>query len=177
MNALATIATCLELGLSIDKIKHGLAAYSGSKRRFEYVGKLKSGALLYDDYAHHPTEIRKTLETFRKKYPNSKIVCVFQPHTYSRTKSLFEHFIGAFYDANELLMMDVYPSEREERDESVSSEKLVAGISKIHKSVKLLPNVENVVEYLVQKAYGTDTVILTMGAGDVYKVKNFLDVE
>lgn len=176
LNALVTIAVCLELGLPLEKIKSGLASYVGSKRRFEYIGQLYSGAFLYDDYAHHPTEIKRTLETFRKNYPNSKIICIFQPHTYSRTKSLFEQFVGSFYDADELIMINVYPSEREEIDDSVSSEKLISRIAKIHKSAIFLPNASDVVKYLTQKAYGKDTIIITMGAGDVYQIKDGLDV-
>ena len=177
LNALATIAVCLEMGLSVEKIKQGLASYVGSKRRFEYIGQLSTGAYLYDDYAHHPTEIRKTLETFRKNYPNYKIVCIFQPHTYSRTKSLFEQFIGSFYAADELIMIDIYPSEREEKDDSVSSEKLIDNISKLHKSAIFLPKIDNVVKYLGQKAYGPSTIIITMGAGDVYEIKDSLELK
>lgn len=174
LNALAAIAACLELGLSIDKIKEGLAIYSGSKRRAEFVGELEKGALLYDDYAHHPTEIKRTLEAFRKNYTNSNIVCIFQPHTYSRTKTLFEQFTSSFTAADELIMMDIYPSLREEKDDTVSSEMLIDRISKIHKSAIFLPKADDVVKYLDEKSYGRGTIIITMGAGDVYQIKNSL---
>jgi UDP-N-acetylmuramate--alanine ligase len=170
LNALCTIVACLELGLSIEKIKKGLSKFVGTKRRFEFIGEIESGALLYDDYAHHPTEIRKTLQAFKKTFPNKKIVCIFQPHTFSRTKSLFEQFISSFSDANELILIDIYPSLREEIDNSVSSKLLAEQIKKNHKNVEYIPSLDDVVEYLGQKSFGKDYVLITMGAGDVYKI-------
>nr|MBI5456030.1 UDP-N-acetylmuramate--L-alanine ligase [Candidatus Levybacteria bacterium] len=170
LNALAAIVVCLELGLSIEKIKTGLMKFYGTKRRFEYMGKLLSGALLYDDYAHHPTEIRKTLTAFKKTFPNKKIVCIFQPHTYSRTKSLFEQFIGSFSVADVVLLVDTYTSLREEIDNSVTSKLLADNISRIHKDVIYTPKGEDVIEYLDQKSFGKDYIIITMGAGDIYKI-------
>lgn len=170
LNALASIVVCLELGLSIESIKKGLSSFMGTKRRFEYFGKLSTGAVLYDDYAHHPTEIKKTLIAFRQKFPNKKIVCVFQPHTYSRTKSLFEEFISSFGSANEIVFVDIYPSLREEIDKSVSSQLLADRVSKIHGRVEYVAKLEDVVKYLGQKRYDENYVIVTMGAGDVYQV-------
>ncbi len=174
LNALAAIAVCLELGLSVEKIKTGLMKFHGTKRRFELVGNLSSGAVLYDDYAHHPTEIRKTLTAFKKSFPNKKIVCIFQPHTYSRTKSLFEQFISSFSLADMVLLVDTYPSLREEIDNSVSSKLLAESISKIHKDVLYTPKAEDVVKYLDQKSLGKDYIIITMGAGDIYKISSSL---
>lgn len=170
LNALCATVVCLELGLSIDKIKKGLSKFTGTKRRFEFIGEISSGALLYDDYAHHPTEIRKTLQAFKKTFPNKKIVCIFQPHTYSRTKSLFEQFISSFVDSDLLILIDIYPSLREEVDTSVSSKLLADEITKIHKNVEYIPSLQDVVEYLGQKRFGKDYVLITMGAGDVYKI-------
>lgn len=174
LNALAAIATCLELGLSVERIRAGLMKFYGTKRRFEFVGKLPSGVMLYDDYAHHPTEIRKTLTAFQKSFPNKKIVCIFQPHTYSRTKSLFEQFISSFAVADIVLLVDTYPSLREEVDSSVSSKLLADSISKIHKDVLYTPKAEDVIKYLDQKSFGKDYLIITMGAGDIYKIASYL---
>lgn len=170
LNALATIVVCLELGLSIENIKKGLLAFKGTKRRSEFIGKIASGASVYDDYAHHPTEIRNTLSAFRKIYPNKKIVCIFQPHTYSRTKSLFEQFISSFVSADELILTDIFPSLREIADNTVSSKLLADNVSKIQKDVLYLPKLKDVVEYLDQKSFNDSYIIITMGAGDVYKI-------
>jgi len=170
LNALAAIVVCLELGLSLENIKRGLLAFKGTKRRAEFVGKLMSGALVYDDYAHHPTEIKSTLKAFKKMYPNKKIVCIFQPHTYSRTKSLFEQFITSFNLANELILTDIFPSLREIADNTVSSKILAERVSRIQKDVLYLPNLEDVIKYLDQKVFNDSYIIITMGAGDVYKI-------
>lgn len=170
LNALAAIVVCIELGLSVDKIKTGLMKFYGTKRRSEFIGKLQSGAVLYDDYAHHPTEIKKTLAAFKKSFPNKKIVCIFQPHTYSRTKSLFEQFISSFSLADIVVLVDIYPSLREEVDNSVSSKLLAENISKSHKDVIYTPKLKDVVEYLDQKSFGREFIVITMGAGDVYKI-------
>lgn len=176
LNATAALAVCFELGVPIDTIKKGLQAFVGTKRRAEYVGKLESGALLFDDYAHHPTEIKKTLRAFKDAYPRSHIVCIFQPHTYSRTKALFEDFSHAFSDAGTVILMDIYPSRRESPDPSVSSQLLVQEINKFHHAL-FLPKAEDVVEYINKNSFGNDTIIITMGAGDVYKISSKLKVQ
>ena len=170
LNALATIITCLELGLSLENIKKGLLGFKGTKRRMEFVGTLSSGAMLYDDYAHHPTEIRKTLETFKKIYPNKKIVCIFQPHTYSRTKSLFEQFIVSFNAADIVILVDIFPSARENIDNSISSKLLADRVSRIHKNVIYIPELKDVVKYVDQNTFGREFVLITMGAGDIYEI-------
>jgi UDP-N-acetylmuramate--alanine ligase len=170
LNALAAIAVCLELGISTENIKKGLLNFKGTKRRSEFVGETASGALVFDDYAHHPTEIKNTLSTFAKIYPNKKIVCIFQPHTYSRTKSLFEQFISSFTSADTLILVDIFPSLREVPDNTVSSKILADSVSKIHKNVLYIPTLEDVVKYLDQKDFDKNYIIITMGAGDVYKI-------
>lgn len=170
LNALASIVVGLEVGLSIEQIKDGISAYKGSKRRMEYLGQTNEGALIFDDYAHHPTEIKETLSAFKKSYPKRDIICIFQPHTYSRTKSLFEEFSRAFTDANRVILTDIYSSQREEVDTSVSSSLLSEEISKYHKSVLYLPKFDDVIEYLVDKNPGQNSLVLTMGAGDIYEV-------
>lgn len=170
VNALAAIVVAVELGISIEKIKVGISKYSGSKRRFEFVGKLPSGAMAFDDYAHHPTEIKKTLRAFKKTFPKQRIVCIFQPHTYSRTKSLFEQFKTSFADANTIILTNIYASLREKADPTVSSALLAQEVARSHSDVVFLPTLANVVEYLSKKGYDKGTVVVTMGAGDVYKI-------
>jgi UDP-N-acetylmuramate--alanine ligase len=170
LDALATIVVCLELGLSLESIKKGLLAFRGTERRSEFIGKTPLGALVYDDYAHHPTEIKSTLTSFKKMYPNKKIVCIFQPHTYSRTKSLFEQFASSFNTASELILTDIFPSLRELADDTVSSKLLADSVSRIQKNVIYLPKLVDVVKYLDQKKLDNNFIIITMGAGDVYKI-------
>lgn len=174
LNALGSIIASLEIGLSLGKIKEAIKKYSGSKRRFEFIGELKTGAKVFDDYAHHPTEIKNTLAAFKKNFPKSKIVCIFQPHTYSRTKALFNDFASSFYDADTVILMDIYPSLREERDLAVSSKLLLQKISQTHRDVLSLPRGSRVVEYIDQKKYDENSIIITMGAGDVYKISEKL---
>lgn len=170
LNALGAIIVCLDLGISLENIKKGLQFFKGSKRRMEFVKETMFGVMVFDDYAHHPTEIKKTLEALKKAYPNKKIVCIFQPHTYSRTKAMFNEFVGSFTDAHEVIIIKIYSSKREIPDESVSSKLLTQSISKIKKNVLYIENLEDVVKYVDQKEFGKDYVLITMGAGDVYKI-------
>jgi UDP-N-acetylmuramate--alanine ligase len=103
-------------------------------------------------------------------YPSKKIVCIFQPHTFSRTKSLFEQFISSFNLANELILTDIFPSLREIADDTVSSKLLADNIAKIQKNVLYMPKLEDVIKYLSQNNFNDSYIIVTMGAGDVYKV-------
>lgn len=172
LNAVAVIANCLELGISVDSLKKTLPTFTGSKRRFEFVGQ-KEGILFYDDYAHHPTEIKTTLKLAKTIFPKKKIICIFQPHTFSRTRILFNEFVHSFGDATDVIIIDIYPSLREEPDPAVSSRKLVLEMNKIHPNVRFLSQAGTVVEYIDNKiAQGDfkDAIIITMGAGDVYKI-------
>ena len=170
LNALAAILSCLELGVPVEKIKKGLMAFQGSKRRLEYIGELTTGAKVYDDYAHHPTEIKKTLYALRTQYPKKRILCVFQPHTYSRTKILFNEFLKAFEYTNSVIVTDIYASLREEPDPTVSSRLLVDAMKSYHRDVEFLPSLSDVVQYIGKNRFRSDTVLVTMGAGDVYKI-------
>jgi len=175
LNALASIIAGVEIGLSLESIKKAIGKYKGSERRLEFVGSLKTGAKVFDDYAHHPTEIKRTIAAVRKNNPKSKIVCIFQPHTYSRTKVLFSDFVTSFYDADTVILMTIYPSLREKKDSAVSSELLVQKISQTHGDALFLPDESSVVKYIDKKKYGDNTIIITMGAGDVYKISEKLD--
>jgi UDP-N-acetylmuramate--alanine ligase len=170
LNALCATAVCLELGLSLEMIKKGLLSFAGTKRRMEYIKTTKGGVMIFDDYAHHPTEIKKTLETLRKTYPNKKIVCIFQPHTYSRTKALFEQFTSSFNDVHQIILTKIYASAREAIDPTVSSQLLAQSITKTGKEVLYIENLQDVIKYVDQKAYNREYVVITMGAGDIYKI-------
>lgn len=174
LNALAALIVSFELGLAVDKIKKGLLAFQGSKRRLEYIGELETGAKAYDDYAHHPTEIKKTLGALRKQYPGKKLICFFQPHTYSRTKQLFEEFIRAFESVDRVAVIDIYASLREQPDPAVNSKQLAVGISKHHKEVLYLAMLDDVVQYINENKFRSDTVLITMGAGDIYTIHSKL---
>jgi len=174
LNAVAAFIVGLEVGLSKEQIEKGLLAFEGSKRRSEFIGTLSSGAQLFDDYAHHPTEIQKTLKAFREKFPNSKIVCVFQPHTYSRTKSLFEQFSSSFTDVDTVILTNIYASLREKPDLTISMQDLA---SKIGKKALFLPTLSDVVKYINNQDYKENAVVITMGAGDIYKINEKLKVK
>lgn len=170
LDALAAIVVGLETGLSVEQVKKGLSKFQGSKRRSEYIGSLSAGAKVYDDYAHHPREIKETLASFRKAFPKEKIIVIFQPHMYSRTKILFKQFSTAFSDANEVIMTEIFPSFREQVDKDFSSRLLVEEIKKYGTTAIYFSDLPNVVKYLVSQKLDKNTVLITMGAGDVYKV-------
>lgn len=174
LNALAAVVIGLEISLSPEKIKKGLLAFSGSKRRLEFIGELKTGAKVYDDYAHHPTEIKTTLQALRAQYPKKKIICIFQPHTYSRTKELFQEFTSAFGNVDTVILTDIFASAREKEDPSISSKNLAFAVSGKHKAVLYLANLVDVIQYINQKRLRSDTVLVTMGAGDVYTIHSSL---
>lgn len=177
LNALAAVIVGLEIGFTLDKIKTAIQKFTGTKRRLEYIGELQSGAYLYDDYGHHPTEISATLAALRALYPKKNLICIFQPHTYSRTKAFFQDFVRAFKDADTAILLDIYASAREIPDKSVSSGMLAEAMKTIHKDVRFLSSAHNVVEYLDRNKFGENTVIITMGAGDVYKISEKLKVK
>jgi UDP-N-acetylmuramate--alanine ligase len=174
LNGLAAVIVALELGIPVEKIKKGLLSFRGSKRRLEFIGDLATGAKAYDDYAHHPTEIKTTLQALRKQYEKKKLVCIFQPHTYSRTKMLFNDFLKAFAVVDSVIITDIYASAREQADETVSSKKLSDMLKQYHNDVLYLPTLSDVVKYIHEKRFRADTVIVTMGAGDIYKIHSEL---
>src|SRR3989338_4286835 len=169
-NAALAFRTALELGVSEAEAKTALANFKGTARRMELVGE-SNGAVIYDDYAHHPSEIKATLKAVREKYPAKKIVAVFQPHTYSRTKALFGDFAQSFSDADEVILTDVFSSAREQKDESVNISDMAAVLEGNGKKITFLKNKIDIPaclkEYLNQS-----NVIITMGAGDIYKFVN-----
>lgn len=169
-NALATSAVALSHGIAPDVIASALATFKGAKRRFEYRGKLDCGAELYDDYAHHPTEIRASLDA-ALKIASGRLWIVYQPHTYSRTAGLFDEFCAAFDALREddrVIFADIYAA-REENKWGVSSEQL-AGLAK---NASYVGGFAEIAAFLRENVKKGDTII-TMGAGDVFKVGDML---
>jgi UDP-N-acetylmuramate--alanine ligase len=166
LNALAAISSALILNISSDSIISGLQNFGGTHRRFEYKGT-KNGVVVIDDYAHHPTEIKATLAAI-KNYPHKKVLCVFQPHTYSRTISLFDEFTEAFPGVDELILADIYAA-REEDTGIVSSEMLSTSIMKTGVNCKNIHNFNDIVDYLNEHLKDGD-LLLTVGAGNVFEI-------
>jgi len=167
MNAAAALAAAAQLGISTENTKATLATFAGTWRRFEYKGKTKDGALVYDDYGHHPTEISVTIQGAREMYPDKKILLVYQPHTYSRTHALFDDFVEALAKADELILLPIYAA-REANASGVTSEKLVEKITS-HIPAQSVESIDVAVQTALQRA-DEKTLVLVMGAGDVYKV-------
>jgi UDP-N-acetylmuramate--alanine ligase len=154
------------LGCSIDSIKSGLENFTGTHRRFELKG-IADNIKVVDDYAHHPSEIKATLKAARNgNY--TRIWSIFQPHTYTRTKFLLNEFSEAFTDADKIIIADIY-SAREIDTGEIHSSILVEKISQNGQDAIYLPSFEKIVDYLKKNAAPGD-LILTMGAGDIYKV-------
>lgn len=170
-NATAVIATGLELGVKVGTIKKALAKFKGTARRMEALGRYK-GALFIDDYAHHPVEIKATLAAVRQLYPKKHIICAFMPHTYTRTKALFNDFVKSFEDADEIIILPIYGSAREEQG-GVSSEDLVR---KIGQDAIHIPSIKKCASYLKKKVGNKDVVVL-MGAGDTFRVWDEIGVK
>ncbi len=170
LNALCSIIVGFEIGLSVNEIKKGIIKYKGSKRRLEYIGKTDNNCLIYDDYAHHPTEIKKVLSSLKKMYPKKKIICIFQSHTYSRTKTLLDEFSKAFTDSNFLILTKIFASEREKEDKEDLSKRLYLEVVKNHPNTLFLPEFKDVVKYAEQKGYNSENVLITLGAGGIYKI-------
>jgi UDP-N-acetylmuramate--alanine ligase len=145
-----------------------LIDFKGSWRRFEYKGETPSGALVYDDYAHHPTAVEKTILAAREHFPEKHIVVVFHPHLYSRTRDLFAGFVGALALADRVILAPIYAA-REENTHDISSQKLAVAIESLNENVVSLPNFDTIRTELLHST-GTNDLIITMGAGDIYKV-------
>ena len=164
-NACSALAVAQILDISLEGALISLAHFQGTWRRQERKGKTTSGVIVYDDYAHHPTEIRATLQGFRAKYPESRIRVVFQPHLYSRTRLLMNDFAESFTDADEVIVAPIYAA-REEPEEGITSEKLVEALSLQHNNARYGGDFSTIVSYLRETSKNGD-MILTMGAGDI----------
>ncbi|HVZ12026.1 MAG TPA: UDP-N-acetylmuramate--L-alanine ligase [Patescibacteria group bacterium] len=170
-NATAAIAFLVEAGVSVPNIQKVLPQFKGASRRLEQVGLTASGAVVFDDYAHHPEEIRKTLEAIRAAYPEKKITVIFQAHTYERTRSMLSEFAASFAGVSELIILPTFASARHDASTNLSEDmQFVEKVRAIQANVKLIESKRDVVKYLDQNRLGSDSIILTMGAGDVYKI-------
>ncbi len=168
-NALATVAVALDLEVEFAKIAEGLEAFTGAGRRFEIKGQIpceSKGILVVDDYGHHPTEIRATLAA--AKTSGRRLVVLFQPHRYSRTAALREEFARSFYDAEVVLLADIYAAS-EDPIPGVTAQALAEDIEKFgHRNVRYVGSVENGAQVLLDVAQPGD-LVLTLGAGNVWR--------
>lgn len=166
LNALAACAAATALTVPMASIITGLDNYTGVNRRFQYKGSY-NGISVIDDYAHHPTEIRATLAA-AQKVEHKTLWCIFQPHTYSRAKTLFEDFGNAFMDADEIILTDIYAA-REKDTGIIHSRDIVDKIKSHGKSARYISSFSDIVDFIKSTAQPGD-MLITMGAGDVYLV-------
>jgi len=168
LNALAAIGVGQELDIPMRDIKEGLKSLGGLARRFQLRGE-KRGILLVDDYGHHPTEISATLETAKECWPEKRLVVVFQPHRYTRTKALYDRFTICFNQADVLIVAPIYPA-GESPMEGVDAEWLCQGIKEHgHREVTLCHNKDEILQVLLSHVVPGD-LVMTLGAGDIYHV-------
>ena len=169
LNAVAAFACCHQLGVAPEVIIDTLDKFTGTQRRFDVQGTTKDGVKVIDDYAHHPTEIKATLAAAKNIHHN-KLWCLFQPHTYTRTLALFDEFADSFGDADVLILAEIYAA-REKNIYKVSSKGLAEEVLKKHpdKEVYYMESFEEMAAYVKEHAAEND-LVLTMGAGDIYKV-------
>lgn len=167
-NSTAAIAVCHKLKLDLEKVKDAILNFKGTSRRFEYIGE-RDGAILIDDYAHHPEEIKATLKATREKYYRKNIWTVFHPHTFTRTKALLQEFAQSFDNTDKVIVIDIYGSAREEQG-GISSKDLVDLINKYNPGkAEYIPAIPEVINFLKNKISSKD-VVISMGAGNVWQV-------
>ena len=165
-NALGVIAVADALEIPLEVIKKGILSFTGTVRRFQYKGE-RNGFTIIDDYAHHPTEIRATL-TSAQNYPHKDIWCIFQPHTYTRTKAFFHEFAEALSLADHIILADIYAA-RETDTLGMTSEALAEELKKLGADAYYLPSFEAIENFVLEKVIHGD-VLITMGAGDVVNI-------
>lgn len=170
-NALAAFIAARKYGVDTKDIIQALQLFRGSMRRFEKIGEA-NGIVYYDDYAHHPTEIIATLKAAKQWLPLKRIVVVFQPHTFSRTKALLSDFATSFTYADQVFITDIYASEREEVDSDISAEILAQAVSQHHPSVKYLPKDQTI--DTLKAVLKPGDALFTMGAGNIYQIHDLL---
>ncbi len=166
-NALATIAVTTQLGCEFQQVISGLQLFTGAKRRFQIVGEIND-IMIVDDYGHHPTEVAKTLEAAKLGYPERRVICIFQPHRFTRTAHLFQEFGSAFQNADVVILADIY-SAGEHPIVGISGETILNEIKKYNKEVVYFKKRELIAGYIVEISRPND-IIITMGAGDINNV-------
>jgi UDP-N-acetylmuramate--alanine ligase len=168
LNTLAALATGLELGISFEDAAEACGRFEGVGRRFEVLGD-RDGVTVVDDYAHHPTEVRAVLEAARQAMPERRVIAVFQPHLYSRTRDFAVAFAEALLTADVALVLPIYPA-RERPIEGVTSELIVESAARLgHPNATMVPSMEESFVVLSSQLRPGD-VLITMGAGDVDRV-------
>lgn len=165
-NAAAVIVQLLQLGFKVNEIKKAIEDFQGAKRRFELLYK-KNNFYLFDDYAHHPKEIESTIKAARERFPNKKIIVIFQPHTFSRTLSLFSDFKKSLALADMSFILPIFASARENKDQFKISSKDIAD----NKKIFYFDSKEELSKKL-KNSLQKNEVVFTMGAGDIYKLKD-----
>ena len=165
-NAMAAVAVSLENGISMDAIRVGLAHFTGTNRRFEKKGEV-NGFTIIDDYAHHPHEIEATLKT-AQNYPHKTLWCIFQPHTYTRTKAFLPQFAEALSLADKVILADIYAA-RETDTLGISSEDIVKLLKEKGKEAWYLPTFDEIEKFVMEHCTQGD-LLITMGAGDVVNI-------
>ncbi len=173
LNALAVSAGALELGVDFSQLKKSLPLFKGAARRFDVLGMYK-GAVIIDDYAHHPSEVKASLQAVSQRYPDKRIITVFHPHTFSRTKALLNDFATSFSVADKLYVIEIYSSARESAS-AVSSLDLIKKIKEFNQTkkkrqeVKYFKDLDETEKYLPD-IISQDDVVLLLGAGDIFRV-------
>jgi UDP-N-acetylmuramate--alanine ligase len=169
INATMAIAACHACGIEPSKAADAIGGFTGVDRRMTEVGRV-NGAIVVDDYGHHPTEIRATLKAVREKYQPRRLLCVFQPHQHSRTRFLLEDFATSFAQADETIVPDIYfVRDSESEKQRVSAGDLVARVNQNGQKARHLPQFQAIIEYL-RAEVGAGDVVLTMGAGNVWEI-------
>ena len=167
LNALAALGTAMELGIDFETVRKGIYAYKGVQRRAHVRGE-KAGIMIMDDYGHHPTEIKMTLQAIKNGFPNRRLVAIFQPHRYSRTRDLFDDFVTSFYDASLLYITEIYPAS-EKPIEGVSGKALYESIKDHgHRDVYYVEHKEAIPE-IVKENLKEGDLVLFLGAGDAWR--------
>lgn len=165
-NALATLAVAHQMQLSVEQASQALSEFRGTGRRFEVRGEV-NGITVIDDYAHHPTEIRVTLSAARMRYPKSRLWVVWQPHTYSRTRLLFNDFVAAFEQADHVVVTEIYAAREKQPEDRFSSRQVVAAMS--YPDARYIPDFSHASSYLVDRLEPGD-VLLVLSAGDADQI-------
>lgn len=169
MNALMAIAACVNVGIDPQDAANAVGDFKGVDRRMTEMGRL-NGALVMDDYGHHPTEIKATLRALRERYAPKRLFCVFQPHQHSRTRFLLKDFATSFVDATEAIIPDIYFVRDSETERTlVNAEDLVGRIIANGQQARHMPEFETIISYLKNQARSGD-LIVTMGAGNVWEI-------
>lgn len=171
-NATAVVALLSTLGLANERLTGAIERFTGTERRFEYIGE-RYGAMLYDDYAHHPEELRVTLRAFRDLYPEKKITAIFHPHSFTRTEALLADFAQSFDDADQVYVLDIYGSARETKG-TVSSTDLVTLLNRYFPGKATAVHDAKAVTAELEKTMGRNDVIITVGAGNVWEISHAL---